>query len=140
MAGRGPAPKDPSTRRRRNVQPEAVVLPAEGRQGPAPAWPITTQPEPSCWAGLWLLPQAVMWTGFERQIASYALLLERAESGAASMALFAEIRLIEDRFGLSPRSMLSLRWTIAPTDDRSTASTRRPSRSAGDPRERLRVV
>lgn len=36
----GPAPKPPGTRARRNAAPAVVYLPAGGRQGPPPAWPL----------------------------------------------------------------------------------------------------
>ena len=40
MAGMGPAPKPPDQRRRRNATMAAMQLPAEGRQGEPPAWPL----------------------------------------------------------------------------------------------------
>lgn len=40
MAGMGPPPKPDGQRRRRNVTTAATRLPAEGRQGTAPRWPI----------------------------------------------------------------------------------------------------
>lgn len=40
MAGMGPPPKPDSQRRRRNAVPGATRLPAEGRTGPAPRWPL----------------------------------------------------------------------------------------------------
>lgn len=40
MAGNGPAPKDSDQRARRNVTFAMTKLPAEGRQGPAPKWPL----------------------------------------------------------------------------------------------------
>lgn len=40
MAGIGPAPKDPSKRARRNATVAMTMLPAEGRKGRAPAWPL----------------------------------------------------------------------------------------------------
>lgn len=36
----GPAPKPPGTRARRNAGPTVVYLPAAGRQGEPPAWPL----------------------------------------------------------------------------------------------------
>lgn len=42
MAGTGPAP-NPNARRR-NARVGAVVLPAEGRKGPAPKWPLPDNP------------------------------------------------------------------------------------------------
>ncbi|PYC83442.1 hypothetical protein C7C46_08905 [Streptomyces tateyamensis] len=40
MAGMGPAPKPAAERRRRNVAASSTRLPAAGRPGPPPAWPL----------------------------------------------------------------------------------------------------
>jgi hypothetical protein len=40
MAGMGPAPKDPTKRARRNAAIAMTQLPAEGRKGTAPKWPL----------------------------------------------------------------------------------------------------
>lgn len=40
MAGNGPPPKDPTKRARRNATVAMTMLPAEGRAGRAPAWPL----------------------------------------------------------------------------------------------------
>lgn len=40
MAGMGPAPKHPDNRARRNATVAMTRLPAEGRTGRAPAWPL----------------------------------------------------------------------------------------------------
>ena len=40
MAGMGPAPKPDDQRRRRNATVAMTKLPAEGRKGPAPRWPL----------------------------------------------------------------------------------------------------
>jgi hypothetical protein len=40
MAGQGPPPKDPTQRRRRNPTSGVVQLPAEGRTGEPPPWPL----------------------------------------------------------------------------------------------------
>lgn len=40
MPGMGPPPKHPSQRRRTNATVAMVELPAEGRTGPTPAWPL----------------------------------------------------------------------------------------------------
>lgn len=40
MAGMGPAPKDPSTRARRNTTLPMTHLPSEGRKGRTPPWPL----------------------------------------------------------------------------------------------------
>lgn len=40
MAGMGPAPKPEGQRRRRNATPAMTRLPAEGRRGTVPRWPL----------------------------------------------------------------------------------------------------
>ncbi|MEU4367539.1 hypothetical protein [Micromonospora chersina] len=40
MAGMGPPPKDPGTRVRRNATVAMTTLPAQGRPGAAPRWPL----------------------------------------------------------------------------------------------------
>ena len=42
MAGMGPAPKSPDRRARRNATFAMTALPAEGREGAPPAWPLPT--------------------------------------------------------------------------------------------------
>jgi hypothetical protein len=42
MAGMGPAPKPADRRARRNATFATTALPAEGRAGPPPAWPLPT--------------------------------------------------------------------------------------------------
>ena len=110
----GPAPKPADQRRRRNAAPGSVVLPAEGRVGDPPRWPLRVG-EPSCWASLWMLPQAVAWERLhmERVVARYASVLSAAEAEDPSAAILGEVRQLEDRLGLSPMAMLRLRWEIA---------------------------
>lgn len=121
----GPAPKPASQRRRTNSAPGTVVLPAEGRSGEPPAWPLAVREAP-CWASLWKLPQAVAWERLHlvRVVARYAAALTLAESPDGSAAILGEVRQLEDRLGLSPMAMLRLRWEIAETDrdDRSSVA------------------
>src|SRR6266511_4078941 len=84
MAGMGPPPKPDGLRRRRNRAPGMTWLPAGGRQGEAPAWPLPgrhTAAEREAWAQLWRTPQAVAWEelGWARTVARYCRLLVRAE-------------------------------------------------------------
>ena len=113
----GPAPtKDP---RRRNATPSAVQLPAEGRKGDAPTWPLNgkvSKAELATWESLWSTPQAVAWErqgpGTVRTIARYTRMLVAAERPGAKSTLAGEVRQLEDRLGLTPMSMLRLRWEI----------------------------
>ena len=56
---------------------------------------------------------ATLWIDADRfMLERLAGLVDRAHRGAATAALLAETRLLEDRFGLSPLSRQRLRWTI----------------------------
>lgn len=128
----GPAPKHPSERRRRNAAPTMTRLPAGGRKGPTPDWPLSraTKGELQLWEELWTTPQAVAWErhGWTRTVARYVRLAIQAERPKAVMSVNSEARQLEDRLGLTPMSMLRLRWEIAPdevAEVRAAAPTRR---------------
>jgi hypothetical protein len=109
----GPAPKPAEQRRRRNAPlANTVKLPAEGRSGVPPAWPLGGA-EPISWPALWATPQAAAWErlGWTWVVARYARALEHANVG--NVGVMAECRQLEDRLGLSPMAMLRLRWEIA---------------------------
>lgn len=112
----GPPPKPDSQRRRRNAVAPAQRLPADGRPGPAPDWPLprATKTEEKLWADLWATPQAAAWErlGWERVVARYTRVLLKAERTMLA-ALLSDVRQMEDRLGLTPLAMLRLRWEIA---------------------------
>ena len=117
----GPPPKPADQRRRRNAPLATTVkLPAEGRQGSPPKWPLdgVTAAEKAAWKWLWSLPQAVAWErlGLVRTVGRYTRALVKAERMEAQTFLLAEVRQLEDRLGLSAMSMLRLRWEIS-TDE-----------------------
>lgn len=70
------------------------------------------------WADVWATPQAVAWErlGWVRPVARYVRCLVASEKSGAASSLLAEVRQLEDRLGLSPISMLRLRWEIAPDE------------------------
>lgn len=132
-----PGPPPNPQRRRRNL-PTAVTrwLPAAGRQGPPPPWPLSgpTEAEEAAWAEVWALPVAVAWeTLWTRTIARYVR-CEVASEELRSAALLAEVRLLEHALGLSPMSQLRLRWEIEPGE----AATVSPIAKA--PRRRLNLA
>jgi hypothetical protein len=111
----------PSARPGRRNAGEWRKLPAAGRQGPPPPWPLSTPDVPTelLWGELWSSPQAVVWgeLGWTRVVARYAKLVIEAEAGDAPVALLAEVRQMEDRLGLTPLAMRKNYWAI---DDRPT--------------------
>ena len=152
MAGFGAVPKPAHLQRRpgRGLSGGALVrLPAEGRAGDPPRWPLPgrmTAAQRRLWAELWSTPQAVAWEslGWSRVVARYASLLLKAEMPRATAALLGEVRQLEDRLGLSPLAMLRLRWEIMPAEpvnaNRGSVSANHGSVSVASARERMRAL
>ncbi|MGW5520427.1 phage terminase small subunit [Nocardia africana] len=127
----GPAPKPNA--RRRNARPDWKVLPAEGRSGPAPEWPLSSADDryQAVWEDLWASPQAVAWEalGHNRVVARYVQVLIRCEDPeTATAGLLGEVRQLEDRLGLSPMAMRRLQWEVGETPK----DTSRPKRRSAD--------
>jgi hypothetical protein len=129
MAGKGPAPTKPNDdRRKQKPKVGFTQLPYEGRQGDAPAWPlIEAAPEELArWQKLWSLPQAVMWERMrcEDTVALYVRAMYLAEDHD-NVKWLTEVRQLDAKLGLSPRSMLDLRWEIeaAPSAEDSAPAT-----------------
>jgi hypothetical protein len=100
---------------RRNARPGVTTLPAEGRKGDTPPWPLDliSAAEAHLWKDLWATPQAVAWErhGWTRVVARYcriAILAEGMDKDSLS-----EARQLEDRLGLTPKSMRMLMWQVA---------------------------
>lgn len=116
MAGRGAAPaKTDAQRRHTSPNPGFRQLPFEGRTGDAPAWPLDTpnDAETLQWRRLWTLPQAVMWERLrcEDTVALYVRAFQKA-AASEDQRMMNEVRQLDAKLGLSPRSMLELRWEI----------------------------
>ena len=110
----GPAPKPAGERVRRNApMANTVKLPSEGRTKPAPIWPFGDEP-PAIWAELWSTPQAVAWErlGWTRVVARYCRVVAAAEAQPDKAAIQTAALQMEDRLGLTPMSMLRLRWEV----------------------------
>ena len=114
----GPPPKHPDTRRRRNASPTFRVLPASGRKGRAPKWPLADPPsavQAARWRRLWKSPQATAWSDMgqiEESVAYYVLLESWSLSEDCPGAIRAEMRQMNDRLGLNPKAMRSLGWQV----------------------------
>lgn len=117
MAGFGAAPKPGSRQPNRGLGAAAQQrLPSSGRQGPVPNWPLgrPTKRESELWERIWKIPQAVAWERLEwtDAVARYVRVQVVAEKPKAPFIALAEARQMEDRLGLSPLSLLRLRWEI----------------------------
>lgn len=128
----GPLPNE--NRVRRNGTPGFLQLPIEGYQGAIPNFPLddATMDELGIWADLWRTPQATMWIrlgrGMVRIIARYVrnlTILEADRHATVAVAhLNGECRQIEDRLGLSPKAMATLRWEV-PADELAETRTQK---------------
>lgn len=146
-AASGPAP-DPNALRRNRPSDQAGwrTLPAEGRPGEPPEWPLT---EPSgregdLWAELWQSPQALMWDelGQALEVALAVRTLAEAERADARIDIKKMVRPYLDSLGLTVQGMLRNRWKIAPAaeQDEAPAAERPAAPRRPGPRDRLKVV
>lgn len=124
-----PGPTPNPNARRRNARPDWRTLPASGRDGEAPEWPIGRAPSQAAlalWTDLWKTPQAEAWEslGWTRVVARYTKLVLLSESSKASAHMLGEVRQLEDRLGLTPMAMKRLQWEIeaAPASDESAGN------------------
>lgn len=113
-------------------------LPAAGRKGRPPNWPLVpyvplvdgdrvwllqltasiAEREHELWVKIWQAPQAVAWSRLKwsSDVALYVRMLVLAERG--DFKAMAEVRAWSDRLGLNPAAMQRMRWRI--TDDEVT--------------------
>jgi hypothetical protein len=132
---------------RRNQISDAAgwtALPAEGRTGRAPRWPLTEQSarERTLWRELWRRPQAVMWERLDQryEVAMFARNLARAEQPQASIELQKVVRQYLDSLGLSVQGMLRNRWKLAPAEAAAPRAAGHVAPPQASARSRLKVV
>ncbi|MGX7727587.1 phage terminase small subunit [Rhodococcus sp. 5G237] len=142
MAGRGPAPKDPSKRARRNADPVAMrVITADPTAQPGLpevqlpgsdepfAWPEATQRWWKMWGDS---PLAADFTANDwSELLDTALLHARFWSGDVKVA--GELRLRVAKFGATPEDRARLRIQFAAADE---ADEKRAKPKSGTSRQR----
>lgn len=116
-------------------------MPAAGRSGSAPEWPLGEQSdrEMTLWANLWIKPQALMWDryGQEIEVALYVRRLAEAEVSKSSVNLSTLVRQMSDSLGLTTPGLRNNRWRIAQAEEsKPKAPTTRPAST----RDRFKVV
>lgn len=143
----GPAP-DPNalSRDRPGDQATWTALPADGRDGDPPEFPLLdcTLREDTLWRVLWAKPQATQWArlGLELEAALYVRRLAEAEAPGSSVALSTLVRQLGEALGLSAPGMLRLRWRIGPVVIAAAVTGRAAPKPAArrSSRSRLKVV
>ncbi|MFB4320661.1 hypothetical protein [Actinomadura sp. 21ATH] len=140
----GPPP-DPNALRRERDKGDWVLLPAAGRQGDAPVWPLTghSEREADLWGDLWRKPQALMWEryGQEHEVALYVRKFAEVEKPDAPINLGTLVRQMADSLGLTTPGLRCNRWRIvsaAPAEAVPAPSKAMPKRSSA--RDRFKVV
>lgn len=113
---------------------------------------VAEKQERKLWLTLWKLPQAVAWEqlAYLNEVAQYVRWKTRAELGELDASK--EARMLGDRLGLTPASMLHLRWEIVMDEVGAARDDKQPTTApnasvdvasadpAFDPRSGLRVV
>lgn len=112
----GPPPKPAAQRRRRNAAPAVTKLPAGKPARKAPTLPGAAKLQKSTrdwWATVWASPMAAVWLDADvPALVRLAMLIDTVATGDASVMVLAEIRQLEDRFGLSPLARRRLQWEL----------------------------
>lgn len=138
----GPAP-DPNALRRDRDQKEWINLPAEGRKGKAPEWPLSDPSlrELALWEREWKRPQALMWeaNGQENEVALYVRSLEDAENPEASVAARQLIKQQMEALGISIPGLRANRWIIGEPPV-ARANPRPPSPDRQSAKDRVKVI
>ncbi|WP_405883656.1 hypothetical protein OG747_36745 [Streptomyces sp. NBC_01384] len=145
MAGIGPAPKDPSQRRRRNADIAATtVLPAEGPQGSTPELPGNAyDARTMAWYETWRTsPQATVFVATDWQRLHMLAELVQQYWEEPRKELLSEIRLNEAALGATAADRIRLRWTVAQAEEEQRGGSRvsRPRSSASRRDRILRAV
>ncbi|MEV4437495.1 hypothetical protein AB0K09_00510 [Streptomyces sp. NPDC049577] len=136
----GPPP-DPNALARERDAGEWTVLPADGRAGVLPPWPLLGESprETQLWTQLWTKPQALMWerNGSHFEVALYVRRLVEAEVPDSPVSLGTLVRQMADSLGLTTPGMRANRWRIAREEPPAAAV---PLTAARSSRARLKVV
>jgi hypothetical protein len=139
----GPAPDPNALRRDRKDDGAWTTLPATGREGDPPVWPLLAQSdrEADLWATFWAKPQAVLWErqGQVYEVAMHVRTFAEAESPGCPVNLRTLVRQQADALLLTIPAMLSARVRIA-TDQVAERRETKPAVARSSARERLKVA
>ena len=140
MARFGPAP-DPNALRREHDGGAWLDLPAAGRPGDPPVWPLSraSARELALWRQEWARPQALAWARNrqELEVGLYVRTLVEAERPGASAAVRTLVRQQMAALGVTVDGLARNRWRIVADE---VAPRRRVGRDDDAERARLRAA
>lgn len=154
---RGPAPKSPELRQRRNRQVTRATLPSveQSAQNEVPALYSRDKPTEvwhprvlAWWNAIWKSPMASEWldadvSGLVYRTAELQQDFWTADDAAGRVAVETRIAKNEERLGLSPIDRRRLQWEIERGDEASERTTKRRAAKAvqgKDPRSYMKAV
>jgi hypothetical protein len=140
----GPPPDPNALRRDRKSDAGFTVLPASGRVGDPPPWPLT-DPAPResvLWAAFWAKPQAILWelNGQAFEVAMHVRCFAEAEKPGAPTAVRTLVRQQADALLLTIPAMHSARVRISVDEVRGKREAAPVAAPASSSRSRLRAV
>jgi len=138
MAGRGPAPKDPAKRRRRNADPVPETVVAADGELHGPDLPEGTEwhERTRAWWETWRRsPQAQAMEDTDWSFLLDTALMHHAMWSRGQWTLAAEVRLRVAKFGATPEDRARLRMQIG-----KNPPSAKPAEPAHAPVRRLRAV
>jgi hypothetical protein len=138
-------PADPNALSRdRKSDVGFTVLPASGRVGDPPAWPLTeaSPREAVLWAAFWAKPQAILWelNGQAFEVAMHVRCFAEAEMQQASSAVRTLVRQQADALLLTIPAMHSAWVRISVDEVRGKREAAPVAAPASSSRSRLRAV
>lgn len=140
----GPKPNETSARSDvRGYSLEA--LPASGRKGRPPAFPLPdpTERELEAWREAWKTPQAVAWSipsevWRRPTVAMWVRVKVRCEDPDAPASLLGQLHRFADQIGMTTAGLAEMGWKIVPDAEMADTTPAQPPRESS--RSRLRVV
>lgn len=119
-----------------------IVLPATGRVGDPPEFPLPDQlaREAELWSNVWALPQAIVWEHQSQQleVALYVRRLVQAEQLDAPTTVGTLVRQMSDSLGITTPGMRANRWRIEQPEQQATVV--KPATRRTSARDRFKVV
>ena len=126
---------------RRGYKLEA--LPAEGYQGPIPAFPLpnVTDRELEVWESAWRTPQACAWSlpSESWRIETVALWVRvrvRCEDPDAMVGAYAQLHRFADQIGMTTAGLAEMGWKIAAEDVKPSTDGAQPVKARSSARSR----